>query len=107
MVVLRPSIHIFGTSAWSQCSINSRSRRTKFDIRQTKVRGNGLTRRGSDTVKQTALAPAVLGIFALQLLLDLGIIFSPESGQIVCDLDRTMVRREHLNPQRHATLADH
>jgi len=48
----------------------------------------------------------VLGILALEFLLDLGITLAPEDFQIIGNLDRAMIRREHLNPKRNAAGSD-
>ena len=53
-----------------------------------------------------ASAPLVLRIFALQLLLDLRITFPPKRGEVVGDLDRAMIRRQHFDPQRHPAVTD-
>ena len=52
------------------------------------------------------LTPLVLRIFPLQLLFDLRITFLPEGREIIRDLDRAMIRRQHLDPQRHPAGPD-
>src|ERR1044072_5105345 len=66
----------------------------------------GRRRWGSALQCGTALPPSMLGILALELLLDLGVTLAPEGLQVAGDLDRPMVRRQDLNAQRHPAPAD-
>src|SRR5208283_3228105 len=51
-------------------------------------------------------SPLVLRVLALEFLLQFRICLPPERSKVFRHLHGTLVRREHLNPNRHPTLCN-
>ena len=52
------------------------------------------------------LAPFVLGIFALEFLFEAGVMFAPEPGEVLGDLDWAHVGRQYVNENWNAAHGD-
>src|SRR3954470_8208941 len=63
-------------------------------------------RRRSSALQCASSPPLVPGILALELLFHFRITLPPEGFQVVRDLDRSVVRREDLDPERNPAAAD-